>query len=368
MRRFSILLAGAVLLLALPALATPTLDTTTCPSGTTTTVNGANASTTNLNVTASAGFATNTTVLVTALNSWHTVTAVPDGTHITVSPATGSIVTTGSVTGACPVENLSGFTYTAGSSTQTFPVTIKCSAGGTVLYAFSFDENHGPSGTTSGAPVIAPGSSSNYSTQWALVVGANSVTSAVSSTDGALSVYRSVCTANDTPTVTVTCTGGTNPCHTGTGTGSGEVVVHVLGFAPGTTFATPGNVQTGQATSGGTPSITVTTSAGDKVVMGWSDFSGANCTQAVSSGAVLFDEAEITGPLNVGCNGGNDDYFPLLWTSGTTSAGSTTIGVTNSPAIHGIWGGVEICDSSASSCPNSASAATPTRNLGMFGP
>lgn len=343
---------AAVLLASKGAGAVPALDTTTCPSGTTTTVSGANASTTNLVVSASAGFTINTTVLVTALTSWHTVTAVPDGTHITISPATGSTVTTGSVTGACPLEKFAvGGVYTGGSATQNFPVPVKCSAGGTHLIAFSFDEIHGL-GTTTGAPVISPGSSANYSTQWALVVGSNSVTSAVASLDGGFSIYHAICTANDTPKVTVTCTGGTNVCATGTAAGLMETVVHVLGFTPASTFATLGNVGTNHAASGGTPSITLTTSSGDKLVGGWTDDTGANCTQAVSAGAALFDVAEIAGPLNVGCNAGSDDYYPLLWTSGSTSAGSTTIGVTNSPNITGVWGAVEVCSASASSCPD----------------
>lgn len=339
--------------LAALLLAVPTLDTTTCPSGTTTTVAGGNASTTNLLVTASAGFTTNTTVVVTALNSWHTVTAVPDATHITISPATGSTVTTGSITGACPLEKFSvGGAYTGGSATQNFPVPLKCPGGGTHLFAISLDEDHG-SGTTSGAPVIAPGNSANYSTQWALVTGGS-----LASTEGGVSVYHAVCTANDTPTVTVTCTGGTNACHTGTNTGTMETTIQVWGFTPASIFATPGTASTGHDPAGGTPSLAITTSAGDKLLMGWADFTGANCTQVLTSGASIFSVAEIPGPLNVGCNAGNDDYYPFEWTTTTTSAGSTTIGVTSPTNVVGAWGAVEVCDSTATACPNVVGAAS----------
>lgn len=346
----------AALLCARPAFAAITIDTTVCPTTTTTTVTGTNASTTNLLVASSTTFATNTTVQVTALGSFHTVTALPDATHITISPATGSTVTTGSVTGSCPLEKFSipVGAYTAGSSTQTFPVPIKCS-GTTHLYAMISDEDHG-SGSTSGVPTLSPGSSANYSTQWTLV-GAGTGT-----TDGAFAVYHSVCTANDTPTVTVTCTGGTALCHTGTGTGALETVILVVGFSA--VFPTPGNISYSHAASGGTPSIALTTSSGDKLLMGWADFTGANCTQALTSGAAILSVAEIPGPLNVGCNAGNDDYYPFEWTSGTTSAGSTTIGVTSPTNIVGSWGAVEICDSTATSCPNGAATQTGWWNWG----
>lgn len=66
--------------------------------GTSTAVSGSNASTTNLLVTSSTGFAKDWIVLVSATGTYHRVTAIPDGTHITVTPATpGAATTTGTV-------------------------------------------------------------------------------------------------------------------------------------------------------------------------------------------------------------------------------------------------------------------------------
>lgn len=64
----------------------------------TTTVSGSNASTSNILVTSSTGFNVGDVVKLTTAGSYHKVTAVPDGTHVTVSPALGSAPTTGSVT------------------------------------------------------------------------------------------------------------------------------------------------------------------------------------------------------------------------------------------------------------------------------
>lgn len=64
---------------------------------TTTAVSGSNASTSNILVTSSTGFDPGDLVKLTTAGSYHTVTAIPDGTHITVSPALGAAPTTGNV-------------------------------------------------------------------------------------------------------------------------------------------------------------------------------------------------------------------------------------------------------------------------------
>lgn len=64
---------------------------------TTTAVSGSNASTSNILVTSSTGFDPGDLVKLTTAGSYHTVTAVPDGTHVTVSPALGAAPTTGNV-------------------------------------------------------------------------------------------------------------------------------------------------------------------------------------------------------------------------------------------------------------------------------
>lgn len=117
-------------------------------------------------------------------------------------------------------------------------------------------------------------------------------------------------------------------------------------------FATVGNVAVGNSAAG-TPSLSLTTTSGDKLFMAWGDFSGANCTQTITAGAQFADIWEPPGPLNVGCNGGNDDYYVQENTSGTTSAGTTTIGVTSPTNATGVWVAMELCDPTATACPNS---------------
>jgi hypothetical protein len=63
----------------------------------TTAVSGANGSTTNILVTSSTGFVPGDIVKLTTPGSYHLVTAVPDGTHVTISPAAASAPTTGNV-------------------------------------------------------------------------------------------------------------------------------------------------------------------------------------------------------------------------------------------------------------------------------
>lgn len=63
----------------------------------TTAVGGGNASTTNILVTSSTGFYVGDIIKLTTPGSYHLVTAVPDGTHVTISPAAASAPTTGNV-------------------------------------------------------------------------------------------------------------------------------------------------------------------------------------------------------------------------------------------------------------------------------
>lgn len=62
-----------------------------------TAVSGSNASTTNILVTSSTGFQVGDMVKLTTPATFHEVTAVPDGTHVTISPAAGSAPTTGNL-------------------------------------------------------------------------------------------------------------------------------------------------------------------------------------------------------------------------------------------------------------------------------
>jgi len=64
----------------------------------TTTVSGSNASTTNILVTSSTGFLPGHFVLMTTAGTYHQVTAVPDATHVTITPAMAAAPTTGSMT------------------------------------------------------------------------------------------------------------------------------------------------------------------------------------------------------------------------------------------------------------------------------
>lgn len=63
----------------------------------TTAISGSNASTTNILVTSSTGFAKGHIVKGTAAGSYHLVTAIPDATHVTVTPAFAAAPTTGNL-------------------------------------------------------------------------------------------------------------------------------------------------------------------------------------------------------------------------------------------------------------------------------
>lgn len=292
---------GAALLCARPALATITLDTSVCPSGTVTN---------------------------------------------------------------CTTEHLTGTAaYTAGTSTAiNVPTALACAGSGTILYAHVVDESHS-FGTTTGVPVLAAGTSGNYSTQWTLVSGTS-----VASTNGGAAIYRAVCASSfsgEVPKLTLSCTGGTATCQGTNGAVGIETFVQFIGFSA--VFPTPGNAIAGNSASG-TPSLTLITTAGDKLFMAWADFSSISCTQTLTSGAAQIAVWETPGALNVGCNGGNDDYFFSEWTSGTTSAGSTTIGVTAPTNARGVWAALGICDSTASACPNVAAGTSPRMTLMGVGP
>lgn len=265
-------------------------------------------------------------------------------------------VCSGGAIASCTSEHVTGTAaYTAGTSAAVnVPTSLACAGSGTVLYALIEDEDHG-SGTTTGVPVIAAGTSGNYSTQWALVSG-----SGIASTSGGAAIYRAVCASSfsgEVPKLTLSCSGGAATCAGTNGAVGIETFVQFVGFSA--VFPTPGTASAANSASG-TPSRTITTTAGDKLLMVWDDFSGANCTQSFTSGAAQITIWEQPGPLNVGCNAGADDYYVAEWTSGTTSAGSTTIGVTSPTNVLGAWTAVEICDSTASACPNVAGGAVAT--------
>lgn len=261
----------------------------------------------------------------------------------------------------CPHARITGTAaYTAGTSAAISTTSISVSGSGTTLLAHILDENHG-SGTTTGCAVIAAATSGNYSTQWTLVPG-----SCVASTDGSSVWYRAVSASGftETPKVTLSCTGGTATCQGTNGAVGIETHVQLYGFTA--VFPTPGTSPGGSsAASGGTPSVTITTSSGDKLLMGWFDHSGNSCTQTLTSGAAVVDawEPGQASPI-VGCNSGSDDYIVDEWTSGTTSAGSTTIGVTSPATVGGVWGAIEICDSTASACPNGGTTQSGWWNWG----
>lgn len=102
------------------------------PAGSVSTaINAGNASTTNLVVASSTGFAVNDVVYLNTASeiSRHTVSAVPDGTHVTVTPACGAAPTTGT---------LDRPSSSANSGTVTFP-TSTATWGGTATHFGLFD-------------------------------------------------------------------------------------------------------------------------------------------------------------------------------------------------------------------------------------
>lgn len=293
------LLFIAALLLALPARAALTLDTTTCASGTVTN---------------------------------------------------------------CPHEHLSGsVAWTLGVSAPiAFTTTLSAAGAGTLLLACILDENHA-SPTLTGIPTLAVGTGANYSTAWTVVP-----SSTVSSGNGATACYYAITARSftgETPTVTLKCSGGTATCAL-TGTAGYETHIIVLGWSAA--FPTPGNASASNSVSY-TPSVSLTTSSGDRVVMGWYDNTSANCAQTLTTNATIVDAwAPPSATVVSGCNSGADDYFVSVWTTSTTSAGTTTIGTTALPGgpASGVQYAVEICDSTATACPNGGTTQTGWWNWG----
>lgn len=255
----------------------------------------------------------------------------------------------------CPHEHLTGsVAWTSGTSAPiAFTTTLGAAGAGTLLLACVTDENHA-SPTLTGIPTLAVGTGANYSTAWTFVPG-----SSVSSTNGASACYYAITARSftgETPTVTLKCAGGSATC---AGTSTANYETHVIIYGWSAAFPVPGNAAANNSSSF-TPSVSLTTSAGDRVVMGWYDNTGSNCSQTLTANATLVDAwaPPSASPVS-GCNTGADDYFASVWTTSTTSAGTTTIGATALPGgpASGVQYAVEICDSTATACPNGGAAA-----------
>jgi hypothetical protein len=80
-----------------------------------TAVSGSNASTSNILVASSTGFDPGDLVKMTTAGTYHLVTAIPDGTHVTIAPAMGSAPTTG---------NMEAWGYSPGADNATPQVFI----------------------------------------------------------------------------------------------------------------------------------------------------------------------------------------------------------------------------------------------------
>lgn len=272
--------------------------------------------------------------------------------------------TAGSVT-ACPIEHITNTgVYTGGTATVNFPTSISCGAAGTLLIAVVLDEAHGGSPATStGVPVITAGNPANYSLTWTLATG-----SSTSGINGGAATYYARCSgafSGEVPKLTVTCSGGTNICSTGTAAGAQESHVLVYGFSAA--FATPGNA-TANNSAAFTPSATLTTTAagGDKVILGWSDFSGSACTQTLTANAQLVDSWATIGTVPSPCNSGNSDYYVGEWITTLTTGTPTIIGTSAPTTALGAWTAIEVCDSTAVSCPNTAAATRVLNRLRSF--
>lgn len=262
----------------------------------------------------------------------------------------------------CPKEHMfhasTGATGTdactnASPSVCTFPNSYGVVGSGTLLIALASSASHG-GGTTTTINSMTAGTPARFSTQWTLV-------SSTASVDGASAVFYAVTNTSfsgEVDTISVSCSGGTN-CGPGA-IFSNEVLVNVVGFSAA--FPTPGN-STSNHSGGAAPSVTLTTSAGDKLLLAAGDSSGINCTATPSPAAsTVIDTYQVV--AGASCASGASDFYTSSITTGTTSAGSTTIGF--SETSYMTWAGVEVCDSTASACPNpgggGATAARPRRS------
>lgn len=243
------------------------------------------------------------------------------------------------VTGATGTDACSN----ANPSTCTFPNSYGVAGSGTLLIALVSSENHS-GGSTSTISSMTAGTPARFSTAWTLWTKAESV-------NGASAIFYAVTNTSfsgEVDTITVGCSGGTG-C--GGPTFSSELSVSIVGFS--SSFPLPGNTNANTST-GAAPSVTLTASAGDKLLFTSFDPSGANCTATPSPAtATVLDTYQVVSGAS--CAAGDSDFFAASITTSTTSAGSATIGFSETGSRA--WSGVEVCDSTATACPNSAAAA-----------
>lgn len=83
------------------------------PAVTTTNVSGSNASTNNILVASSAGFLVGDEITLSTPGTRHTVTSVPDGTHVSISPAAGAAPTTGTLARVSNIASLNQYDIVA---------------------------------------------------------------------------------------------------------------------------------------------------------------------------------------------------------------------------------------------------------------
>lgn len=258
-----------------------------------------------------------------------------------------STTCSGGVKTGCPVEHMiSPTNCTIGTTnTCTFPNSISAAGANTFLIALVSAEDKG-GGTTNTITSIAAGTGANYSTTWTLVPN-----SRVQSANGASASFYAITArafSGEVPVLTAGCTGGTN-C---TGTSTQEMAVQVVGYSAA--FPLPGNAGTCNS-AGAAPSVSLTTSSGDTILFTAQDSSGAHCTATPSpANSTVFDTFQTV--AGASCGLGNSDWYAASGLTSTASAGTTTIGFSETTFMT--CSAVEICDSTAAACPNIAAGST----------
>ena len=235
----------------------------------------------------------------------------------------------------CPKEHMTQTNCTLANNQKicTLPVSIGAAGPNTLLIAaVSLRYFSGQATSITGMSV---GTAANYTTQWTLVPNSQ----IAGSVGGSATFYAVTARAftGEVPTANIGC--GTSGCP------NFEVHAQVIGWSA--SKLTPGNAAAGSSSST-TPSLTVrNTQIGSQVVFEGQDDSGLNCSQTPTANAINIDTWQPSAP----CSGSNF-YFSEWLTSPTSSTGgNVTIGLTAPTNVRGAWTAVEVCDSTAPSCP-----------------
>lgn len=235
----------------------------------------------------------------------------------------------------CPKEHMTQANCTLANNTEMCTSTVPIGAVGPNTLLIAAVSLRYFSGQATSITGMSVGMAANYTTQWTLVPN-----SPIADSEGASATFYAVTArafTGEVPKVNIGC--GTSGCP------NFEVHAQVIGWSA--SKLTPGNAAAGSSSSG-TPSLTIkNTQFGSQVVFEGRDDSGLNCSQTPTANATNIDTWQPRTP----CSG--SDFYSSEWLTSPTisTGGNVTIGLTAPSNVRGTWTAVEVCDSTAPSCP-----------------